>query len=352
VRSFDYDQPASRVIFGAGAFDRIAGEVQRLGARRAIVVGTPGRRKDVEEAVRRLGNMAAAFFAQPVTHVPIETARAACEAAKRHEADCCVAIGGGSTVGIGKAIALETGLPVVAVPTTYAGSEMTPVYGFTEGGLKRTGRDQKVLPKVVLYDPVLTLALPPKISGPSGMNALAHCVVGLYAENINPVITLFAAEGIRSLGRSLPAVVGEPANLDARTDALYGAWMAGSVLRSVGMSIHYKLCHVLGGTFSLPHGEVHTVILPHAVAFNREAAPEAMRIAAEALDAPDAAQGIYDLALNIGAPVALKDIGMPLDGLDRAARLVMENPYYNPRPVEYSAIRQLLEHAYRGDRPE
>jgi maleylacetate reductase len=281
----------------------------------------------------------------------METARAAREVARQRDADCYVAIGGGSTIGLGKAIALETGMPIVAVPTTFAGSEMTPIYGVTEAGIKKTGRDRRVLPKTVIYDPSLTLSLPAKIAGPSGMNAIAHCLEGLYAQDANPITSLLAAEGIRALSRSLPVVVNEPGNLDARADALYGAWLAGSVLGNVGMAIHHKLCHTLGGSFNLPHAEVHTVILPHAAEFNRETVPEAMRIAAEALGARDAAQGIYDLAGRLGAPLSLKAIGMPEDGLDRAAKLATENPYYNPRPVEYSGVRRLLENAFYGRRP-
>src|SRR3989442_708768 len=312
---------------------------------------TPAQRAAAEDAARRLGDMAAAIFDKAVMHVPIETARAAREVARQLQADCYVAIGGGSTIGLGKAIALETGMPIVAVPTTFAGSEMTPIYGLTEAGIKKTGRDRKVLPRTVLYDPTLTLTLPAKIAGPSGMNAIAHCVEGLYAEDANPVMTLLAAEGIRALSRSLPIVVKEPANLDARSDALYGAWLAGTVLGNVGMAIHHKLCHTLGGAFNLPHAETHTVVLPHAMEFNREAAPEAIEIAAGALGVGDAAQGLYDLAARLGAPLALKDIGMPAEGLDRAAKLATENPYYNPRPVEYPGVRQLLENAYGGGRP-
>ncbi len=309
MRNFVYDQPATRVIFGVGALDRLQEEVKRLGARRAIVLSTPEQRAVAEEAMRRLGDMAAGLFTEAVMHVPIETARAARDMARELGADCYVAVGGGSTTGLGKAIALETGMPILAVPTTYAGSEMTPIYGITEGGLKKTGRDRRVLPRTVLYDPTLTVSLPAHISGPSGMNAIAHCVEGLYAEDANPIMTLLAAEGIRALTRSLPIVVREPGNLEARSDALYGAWLAGSVLGAVGMAIHHKLCHVLGGTFNLPHADTHTIVLPHTVAFNREAAPEAMRIAAEALGAKDAAK------------------------------------------VEYAGVRELLENAYRGTRP-
>ena len=351
MKSFVYDQPATRVIFGTGSLDRVAEEVKRLGAKRAIVLSTPEQRSEAEDVARRLGELSAGVYAEAVMHVPIETARAAREEAKRRDADCYVAVGGGSTVGLGKAIALESGLPIVAVPTTFAGSEMTPIYGITEGGVKKTGKDRRVLPKTVIYDPTLTLTLPAKIAGPSGINAMAHCVEALYAQDANPIISLLAVEGIRALARSLPVVVREPHNLEARSDALYGAWLGGTVLGAVGMAIHHKLCHTLGGSFNLPHAEVHTVILPYAAAYNQEAVPDAMRVVAEALGSKSAAQGIYDLSVHIGAPIALEDIGMPLDGLDRAAEIATQNPYYNPRPVEYSGVRKLLEDAYYGKRP-
>jgi maleylacetate reductase len=217
MQGFTFDQPASRVIFGAGSFDCVQEEVKRLGSKRALVLSTPEQRKDAEEAARRLGPMAAGIFAEAVMHVPIETAREARATALRLDADCCVAIGGGSTIGLGKAIALESGLPILAIPTTFAGSEMTPIYGLTEAGIKKTGRDRKVLPRTVIYDPILTLTLPTRIAAPSGMNAIAHCVEGLYARDGNPIISLFAAEGIRALARSLPRVVQEPGDLEARS---------------------------------------------------------------------------------------------------------------------------------------
>ena len=183
------------------------------------------------------------------------------------------------------------------------------------------------------------------------MNAVAHCVEGLYAFDGNPIVTLMAVEGIRALARSLPIVVKEPTNVDARSEALYGAWLAGIVLGTASIGIHHKLCHTLGGTFNLPHAEVHTVVLPHATAYNRDAAPEAMRLAADALGTKDAAQGIFDLIVKIGAPTSLKQIGMPADGLDRVAELATQNQYPNPRPIEYGPIRELLQNAYEGKRP-
>jgi maleylacetate reductase len=351
MREFVFDQPAYRVVFGAGSIAKLPEEVQRLGATRALVVSTRAELPFAEDAVRRLGNVAAGMFNDAVMHHPIETVHAARARARELNADCYVTVGGGTTTGTGKVIALETGMPVIAVPTTYAGSEMTPIYGITEGGVKKTGRDRKVIPRVVIYDPLLTLSLPANVSGPSGINAMAHCVEGLYAFDGNPIVTLMAAEGIRALARALPVVVMQPRNVEARGDALYGAWLAGIVLGTASVGIHHKLCHTLGGTFNLPHADVHTVVLPHATAYNRDAAPEAMRIAAEALGAADAAQAIFDLIVRIGAPTSLKQIGMPADGLDRAAALATQNQYPNPRPIEYAAVRELLQNAYEGKRP-
>ena len=349
--NFTYEQLPVRVVFGAGSFDKLAEELERLGLKRAMVLSTPGQRRLAEEAQKRLGVATAGIHAEAVMHVPVETARAGRETARRLAADCLVAIGGGSTIGLAKAVALDTGLPIIAVPTTYSGSEMTPIYGLTDSGVKRTGRDRKVLPRVVIYDPALTVGLPAKVSGPSGMNALAHCVEALYGQDANPVTTLMAIEGIRALGRALPVVVKEPLNLEARSSALYGAWLAGFALGNAAMGIHHKLCHVLGGAFNLPHAELHTVILPHAAAYNRQAASEAMRVIAGSLGAGDAAQGLYDLAKRIGAPLSLKELGMPEDGIERAAKLATENPYYNPRHVEYAGVKQLIENAWHGRRP-
>jgi alcohol dehydrogenase class IV len=351
MRSFTYTQLPGRVVFGVGALEELPREIERLGAARALVLSTPEQRAQAEDIARRLGSRAAGIFARAVMHVPIETAREAREEAKRIGADCAVTIGGGSTTGLGKAIALESELPILAIPTTYAGSEMTPIFGITEGGMKKTGRDPRVLPKTVIYDPALTLGLPVALSVTSGMNAIAHAAEGLYAQDANPIMSMMAEEGIRALARGLPRVVKSPQDLDARSDCLYGAWLCGAVLGAVGMALHHKLCHVLGGTWNLPHAETHTIVLPHAIAYNAAAAPDAMTRVARALEAAHAAQGLYDLEQSLGAPLALKDIGMPAAELDRAADLACASPYWNPRPIERAAIRKLLDDAYFGRRP-
>ena len=351
MRAFVYTSQPSRVVFRAGALDDLGAEIERLGAHRALVLSTPEQRASAEDVSKRLGARSAGIYDKAVMHVPIETAEAAREMAKSSNADCCVAIGGGSTIGLGKAIALTSDLPILAIPTTFAGSEMTPIYGITEQGQKKTGRDARVLPKTVIYDPLLIMTLPVRIAGPSGMNAIAHCVEALYAPDGNPITSLMAEEGIRTLASSLPLMVMEPQNLEARADALYGAWLSGACLGNVGMALHHKLCHTLGGSYDLPHAQTHTVVLPHAVHYNRDAAPKAMIRITLALEGADPAGGLYDLAKAIGAPVALRDLGMKESALDEAAQLAIRNPYFNPRPVERVAIRQLLQDAWEGNRP-
>ncbi|MBR8382996.1 maleylacetate reductase [Burkholderia cenocepacia] len=348
---FLYLARAARVIFGAGSLAHLEREVPALGAQRAIVLCTPEQRDLAERIVERLGARAAGLYDRATMHVPIEIARDAQAFARSRDADCAVAIGGGSTIGLGKAIALESGLPILAIPTTYAGSEMTPIYGLTEGGVKRTGNDARVLPKTVIYDPALTVTLPVELSVTSGLNAIAHAAEGLYANNANPVMSLVAEEGIRALARGLPGVRRDPADLDARGQALYGAWLCGMVLGNVGMALHHKLCHTLGGSFDLPHAPTHTVVLPHALAYNAAHAPDAMQRIARAIGTDDAARGLYALARDNGAPISLKAIGMREADLDRAADLAAANPYWNPRPIERDGLRALLQDAFDGNLP-
>jgi alcohol dehydrogenase class IV len=255
---------------------------------------------------------------------------------------------------LGKAIALESSLPILAVPTTYAGSEMTPIFGLTEGRLKRTGRDARVLPRTVLYDPSLTLSLPSGISAASGINAMAHAVEALYAEDANPVISLMAEEAIRALGEALRVVVRAPQDRLMRSRALYGAWLAGTCLGAVGMALHHKLCHTLGGTFNLPHAQTHAAMLPHTAHYNHAAAPEALSRVARALggiEADEAGPLLFKLNAQLGISPALSDIGMPQDGLDEATEIACKNPYANPRPIERAAIRELLQDAWQGRAP-
>jgi maleylacetate reductase len=349
---FIYVSLPTRVVFGAGAIAQLPAEVDALGAKRALVLSTPGRAADARRLTASLGPRVAGLYDRAVMHVPVEVAEDARRVAAELGADCCVAVGGGSTVGLGKAIALTSGLPVLAVPTTYSGSEMTPIQGFTEKGLKRTQRDPRMLPKTVIYDPELTYGLPVATSAASGMNAIAHCVEALYAANANPVVSIMAEEGIRALAAALPRIVNEPQDAEARSDALYGAWLAGVTLGSVAIGLHHKLCHTLGGTWNLPHAQTHAVVLPHAARYNRDAAPEAMARIARALGAPDAPTGLYDLGVKLGLGMRLADLGMPDAGLERAAQLASESPYPNPAPLTREGILALLRAAQAGRRPD
>ena len=351
MKNFIYTGLPMRVVFGAGSIAQLADELEKLGAKRALVLSTPGRGGSVREVAESLGQHLAGIYAKAAMHVPVEVAEDARRVAKDLGADCCISVGGGSTTGLGKAIALTSGLPVIAVPTTYSGSEMTTILGMTEGGMKKTIRDARVLPRTVIYDPVLTLGLPAQISAASGMNAIAHCVEALYAADGNPINALQAEEGIRALARALPRIVKSPQDIDARADALYGAWLAGVAFATTGMGLHHKLCHILGGTFNLAHAGTHSIVLPHAARYNRAAAPPAMARIARALGAEDAPRGLYDLAAGLGLEMRLSGIGMPFEGLERAAHIATESPYPNPRPVEYAGVLSLLQDAYEGRRP-
>jgi len=349
--SFVHQALPTRVIFGAGSLARLPDELRRLGLQRALVLSTQQQAESAQALVSALGGLAAGSFTRAVMHTPVEVTEAAMAVVGALGVDCVVAVGGGSTTGLGKAIALRTDLPQVVVPTTYAGSEMTDILGETKAGVKTTQRSPAIQPEVVIYDVDLTLGLPPALSATSGMNAIAHAVEALYAVDGGPMVSLMAESAIAAFGRALPAILADPAEREAREQALYGAWLCGTCLGMVSMALHHKLCHTLGGTFDLPHAETHTIVLPHATAYNASAAPEAMVRIARALDARDAAHGLYDLAGRLGAPRSLRELGMPETGIDKAADLAVANPYRNPRPIERDAIRALIARAWAGDPP-
>ncbi|WP_060886908.1 maleylacetate reductase, partial [Streptomyces caniscabiei] len=293
----------------------------------------------------------AGVFAQAGQHVPVEVADEAVRAARSAGADGCVAVGGGSAVGLGKAIALRTELPLIAVPSTYSGSEMTPVWGLTEHGVKRTGRAPSVLPRSVVYDPELTLTLPVPLSVTSGINAVAHAAEALYAPDASPLVSLMAQEGARAMAGALPDVAADPGDLEARGRALYGAWLCGTALGATTMGLHHKLCHVLGGTFGLPHAETHTVVLPYALAYNAPAAPEALAALARALTTDDAPRALWDLSGRLGAPRSLAELGLTEADLATAAAQVTAQAYANPRPITRAGALEILRAAHTGARP-
>lgn len=351
VQSFEYTGLPFRVVFGLGSVQKLGAELELAGIRRPLLLCSHGGRKRAESWMSAAGLSLAGVFDGARMHVPVETRRAAGEAHAASGADGAIALGGGSTIGLAKVMAKDLACPYVAVPTTYSGSEMTPIWGLTEEGQKRTGRDPKVLPQAVIYDPELTLGFAPKVAGPSGINAIAHCVEALYGENANPATDAIAEKGIRLLGQALPQISSQPEDLEARGEALLGAWLAGLSLASVGMGLHHKICHVLGGAYDLDHARTHTIVLPHALHYNRHAAPEALSVVAAGLGEQDAPSALYQLARSVNAPLALRDIGLRENQLDEAAKLATGSAYANPAPVTQEGVRALLENAFHGRPP-
>jgi maleylacetate reductase len=351
IPSFEYVGSPARILFGAGSVARTGEVVGALGCERALVLATPGQAAHAEALAARLGPLSAGVFAQAAMHTPVEVTERALAAMRAKDADCTVALGGGSTTGLGKAIAYRLDTPQVVIPTTYAGSEVTPILGQTERGRKITVKGAGILPEVVIYDPELTLALPAGITVTSGLNALAHAAEALYAKDRNPISSLMAAEGARALIRALPKIGALPRDLAARTEALYGAWLCGTVLGTVGMALHHKLCHTLGGSFDLPHAATHAVVLPHALAYNEHAAAAELAPLAEMLGGGPPGASLHAFALDLGAPTALRDLGMRAGDIDRAAEIATENPYWNPREVTREGVRALLDAAWRGAVP-
>jgi maleylacetate reductase len=350
--AFEFTPLDGRVVFGHGTLARLPDEIQRLGVRRPFVLSDAHHARGAAASVLELlGDAVAGFSTDAAMHTPVEVTERVLQVLQASAGDCLVSLGGGSTTGLSKALALRTGLPQIAIPTTYAGSEATPILGQTEQGRKTTLRSPRVLPRTIVYDVDLTLGMPARLSIVSGMNAMAHAVEALYARDGNPVTALLAEQGIAALARALPRIAADLRDADARSDALFGAWACGNCLGTVGMALHHKLCHTLGGSFDLPHAETHTVVLPHVAAFNAIAAPRALQRVARALGADAAGAGLFDMIASLGAPTSLKAIGMAESDLDKAAEIATSAPYWNPRPVDRGAIRALLDDAYHGRRP-
>lgn len=349
---FVYVAQPRRIVFGADSLLRIPGEMALLGVKRAFLVSSPGRAPVVRRLDGILGDGGCGSFTDAVPHVPEANAEAAREAARGAAADCVIAIGGGSALDLGKYVALEDEWPIVTVPTTYSGSEITPGYGINRGGRKVASIDMRALPKTVIYDPLLTLDLPPALSAATGMNAVAHAVESYYGERRNPVAALTAGDAIRRLTGSLPVVVRDPGNVEARTEALCGAFLGVSSSNSAGISIHHRLSQAIGGAFQIDHGAANAVLLPQVIRFCTPAVPEAMAQVAAALGAPTAAVGLYDLVSRIGAPTSLRSAGMREGDLERAVEICLPRIAHSPRPVDAAALRAILEDAFHGRRPE
>ena len=343
-----------RVVFGAGSLDQVAGEVELLGVRRVLVVATRSARDSADVVEVELGDRFAGRIDGVAQHVPTEVAEDARAKAREIGAEGIVAIGGGSAVGLAKAVALTSelpnGLPIVAVPTTYAGSEMTPVWGETAGGSKTTGTDLKVLPRTVVYDAVLSQHLPKKVTAASVANAIAHCVEAVWTPKADPITETTAVEGVRALTAGLRKILQDPTDLDARSNLLYGACLGGSAFATAGTGLHHKLCHLLGGTYNLPHAETHAAVLPQVARVNAPAVPRAKARLEEALHADELAAGLYDLFTAAEIPTSLRDLGLTRKEAREAAHAFQ--PTANPVPVTEELVIEILTRAWSGDRPE
>jgi len=350
--TFVHDALPGRVRFGEGAVTHVAEEVDRLGGSRALLIGRRGSTAEVTATIGdRLGGRCVGWFDDVAVHVPGELAASAVATAREVDADVLLCVGGGSAIGTAKMVARELGTPIVAVPTTYAGSEMTPIWGTTSDRRKRTGRDPRVLPRTVIYDPELTIGLPPQVGGPSGMNALAHAIEALYAPGTTPVVQVLAREAIVALATGLPRVVTDGRDLEARGTTLYGAFLAGGALAVAGTSIHHAIAHVLGGAFNLPHAPLHAMLLPHTVAFAAPAVSGALAPAAEAMGVGDVPSGLYDLLTRLDIGPGLTSVGMPASALDEAVDAVVAAQPISPRPVEHHAVVTVLRGAFEGTPP-
>jgi maleylacetate reductase len=340
--AFTSDWARVRVVFGAGAGSRLRDEIDALSVRRLLLVTTPGRAPSLASIRTHLGDGLVGVCDQAALHVPDVRVRAAVAEVDRVQADALVAIGGGSAIGLAKAVALERALPIVALPTTYSGSEMTSIWGVTDGETKRTGRSAVAAPRLVIYDPDLTLGLPADVSAASGMNAIAHAVEATYAAGAGPIAVAAAEEAMRLLARALPVIVDRPGDRDARALALRGAHAAGVALELAAMGLHHKICHVLGGTFGLPHAPTHAALLPHVAAFNAPASPESMARVTRALGVDDAAAGLHALNRRLGLHATLGSLGFLAADVERAAVLVTSAAYANPRPVTRDHVQEIL----------
>ncbi|KAK2822988.1 hypothetical protein FQN49_007580 [Arthroderma sp. PD_2] len=351
MEQFEYNASPAHVRFGTGTIKHLPEEIARLGVKAPLLLSTPRQESLVDDVKSMLQEKVVGVFNGAMMHVPTNVIEKALAYAEEQDADSVVSIGGGSVIGLGKAISFRTGLPHICIPTTYSGSEMTPILGETHNGVKNTKTDPKILPTTVIYDVNLTMSLPASLSATSGVNAIAHAVEALYARNRNPIVKLLAREGIKSLSTALPEIVTNPQSESARSTALYGAWLCGLCLGSVGMALHHKLCHALGGSFNLSHAETHTAVLPHAIAYNSPNIPESMATLAEVLPGSegDAIRGLNVLLGKLQVKRGAKEFGMKEEDIDQAAEIAVKNAYWNPREIQKEPVRELIRRVWAGE---
>lgn len=348
IQPFVFQSPAPRVLFGAGTVQAVPAELKLHKITKAFVLcsGSNEALARTIAATAPAGTEVLRLMSKAISSEDFERAT---QHAKEAGANGFIAVGGGTPIGLAKAIAANTGLPYIGITTTYSGSEMATNWNYGRGAEARTGVSNTALPATAIYDPEVTLSLPPVLSAQSGMNAIAHAVESLYGEGRSPMVEQMAEAAVRHLGHSLPRVVAKPDDMEARTEAFYGAWLAAAFRAQVG--VEHAIAQKVRQRYGLSHAGTHAVVTPYAIAFNRSAAPEAMQAIKRALDVEDAAQGLYELNVRLGVPTGLKDLGMKAADIEGAADLVGASPIPNPRPISRADLVDLITQAFHGKAP-
>ncbi|WP_299323423.1 maleylacetate reductase [Parasphingopyxis sp.] len=349
--NFSYKAVAANVRFACGASAHLPEFIREAGGDKAFVIATGAAFVRHASVIEPVSDSSLTQFDEVQAHCPLPVVDASIDAYEESGADTIVAIGGGSTLGLGKILKAEHGAKFIAVPTTYTGSEMTPIYGRKIEGQKRTKVDAAALPDMVVYDPELTLGLPAHQTASTGMNSLAHAVEALYPEHPNPIAWNLAGEAIGLHARALPLCVADGRNIDARIDALRAGFLGGVLVSMVGVALHHALGHVLGGLFDLDHGDYNSAVLPHVVAFNATAVPRVEEVISDRFEVADPGEAIFDFAKKIHAPTSLKELGMPETGIAEVTQAIVAKNPRNPRPITHPSMKRLLSAAYEGLRP-
>jgi maleylacetate reductase len=349
ISNFSYRSDPIRIVFGAGAVAALRAETEFHKISRLVVLCSPTRADFARRVTAPVADRFVGFCDTAGQHMPRDAFEHIVGEMKRLNADGFVVIGGGSPIGLAKAAAATTGLPYIAIVTTYSGSEMAARWYIGVADNRVNGESVAALPATAIYDPELTLDLPPAISAASGMNAMAHAVESLYGIDTNPVVQAMAEKAVRLLGASLPRVIENPRDIEARTDALYAAWLAANFRAQVGLE--HAIAQRVRQWFNLDHARTHAVATPYAVGFNAAAAPDAMTRIARALGAKDAARGLYDLNVKLGLPTGLRDLGLKEADIGRAVEVVAAVKIAHPKTVSMADLLNVISQAYAGAPP-
>lgn len=348
--TFVYQDLSPRVVFGAGSISQLGDELDRISVGQTVLLCTPGRVKQAEAVAQFNGTDRYTISACADTDVSQAAYDRLCGDVATSGADAVVALGGGSPISLGKAWRANAKKPLLILPTTYSGAEMAANWFVGQPPNKRAGRGREALPNTVIYDPELTLDLPPKISAASGMNAMAHAVETLYGPDSNPIVQVMAKDAIRRLGNALPIIATDPRDLDARSDALLAGWIAAGYRACSGLE--HLMAQRIRQHFNLDHAATHAAVLPYVTAFNAPKANAAMHMMCEALGSADPALGLFELNNRLGLQTGLRDLGMPADGIEEIVAIIADADCVNPRQFDRDDLRRIINAAFVGEPPK